>query len=40
MRLFPLIASFCLSASQGLSDPTFWVHEWPNTDFETTSVTS
>lgn len=38
MRLFPLIASLCLSASQALSDPTFWVHEWPKTDFETTSV--
>lgn len=40
MRIFPLIASLCISASQALSSPEFWVHEWPNTDFDTTNVAS
>lgn len=40
MRLFPLIVSFCIAASQAAASPEFWVHEWPNTDFEKTSVES
>ncbi len=40
MRLFPLIATLCLTASQALASPEFWVHEWPNTDFEKTTVES
>lgn len=40
MRLIPLIATICVSASTVLADPDFWVHEWPNTDFETTNVES
>lgn len=40
MRLFPLIAALSLGANQALASPEFWVYEWPNTDFETTSVES
>mgnify|MGYP005992479223 FL=1 len=40
MRLLHLIAAFCLASSQALASPEFWVHEWPNTDFETTSLQS
>lgn len=40
MRLLPIIAALGLSASQAFASPEFWVHEWPNTDFETTSVES
>ena len=40
MRLFPLVAALCVSASQSLANPEFWAFEWPNTDFETTSVES
>ena len=40
MRLIPFFAAFCLSASQALASPDFWVHEWPNTDFENTTVES
>ena len=40
MRLFPLIAALCTAATTALSGPEFWVHEWPRTDFEKTSVES
>jgi len=38
MRLIPTIAAFCTIANTSLASPEFWVHEWPNTDFENTSV--
>jgi len=38
MRLIPLIAALCTAASTAAASPDFWVHEWPNTDFENTSV--
>jgi hypothetical protein len=38
MRLIPTIAAFCTIANTSLASPKFWVHEWPNTDFENTSV--
>lgn len=40
MRLFPTVFSIVLSAGVASADPEFWVHEWPNTDFDTTSVES
>ncbi len=43
-RLTAPIAALCAAltcaAGPGRADPNFWVHEWPNTDFETTSVES
>ncbi|MEO9898754.1 MAG: DUF3179 domain-containing protein [Paracoccaceae bacterium] len=33
-----VIAAIFLTASVGLADPTFWRHEWPDTDFSKTSV--
>jgi len=42
MRLFaPMVASLLtavLVATPLLADPKFWKHEWPDTDFETTSI--
>ena len=38
MRMIPLVAAFCVSATTTLANPDFWVHEWPKTDFETTIV--
>jgi len=38
MRLIPMIAALCTAASTAIADPDFWQYEWPNTDFETTSV--
>jgi len=38
MRLIPTIAAFCVSASTALASPEFWSFEWPNTDFENTSI--
>lgn len=38
MRLFPVIASLCTAASMATAEPEFWKFEWPNTDFEKTSV--
>ncbi len=38
MRLIPTIAAFCTSASMALASPEFWAFEWPNTDFENTSI--
>ena len=40
MRLFPLIAALCTAATTAVASPEFWVHEWPNTDFDKTSVES
>ncbi|SMX32096.1 DUF3179 domain-containing protein [Octadecabacter ascidiaceicola] len=33
-----LAAILTLIANTAVADPNFWKHEWPNTDFETTSV--
>ena len=38
MRLIPTIAAFCTAASMSVASPEFWTFEWPNTDFENTSV--
>lgn len=38
MRLIPTIAAFCTAASMSVASPEFWSHEWPNTDFDTTTV--
>jgi hypothetical protein len=38
MRLIPTIAAFCTAASMSVASPEFWAFEWPNTDFENTSV--
>lgn len=40
LRLIPTIAAGLLAASQAVANPDFWVHEWPNTDFEKTNVPS
>ena len=40
MRLIPTAAVFCTAASMAMAGPEFWVFEWPNTDFETTTVES
>ena len=38
MRLIPTIAALCTAASMSVASPEFWSFEWPNTDFETTTV--
>ncbi|MEL6837649.1 MAG: DUF3179 domain-containing protein [Pseudomonadota bacterium] len=38
MRLTPILAAFCLSAGIAGASPEFWSHEWPDTNFEETSV--
>ncbi|MEO1640834.1 MAG: DUF3179 domain-containing protein [Pseudomonadota bacterium] len=38
MRLIPTIAAFCTAASMSWASPEFWAFEWPDTDFENTSV--
>ena len=38
MRLIPTIAAFCTAASMAVASPEFWAFEWPNTNFENTSV--
>ncbi len=38
MRLIPTIAAFCTATSMAVASPEFWSFEWPNTDFENTSV--
>ena len=38
MRLIPTLAALCTAASMASASPEFWSFEWPNTDFETTSV--
>lgn len=40
MRIIPIIAAFCTAASTAVANPDFWVNEWPNTDFDNTSVTN
>jgi hypothetical protein len=35
-----LIAGACLAMSTAQADPSFWRYEWPNTNFEKTSVDS
>lgn len=40
MRILPLIATICLSAGLAAAAPPFWKNEWPNTDFNRTSVTN
>lgn len=40
MRLIPTVAAFCTAASMAVASPEFWSFEWPNTDFEKTSVES
>jgi len=40
MRLIPTIAAFCTATSMAVASPEFWSFEWPNTDFENTSVTN
>ena len=40
MRIPMIIAALCTAASTAVADPSFWVHEWPNTDFENTSVSN
>lgn len=38
MRLFSLAAAALFSASIAAADPSFWRFEWPNTEFENTTV--
>lgn len=38
MRLFLSFAFAVAAAVPAMADPNFWKHEWPNTDFERTSV--
>ncbi len=38
MRLIPTVAAFCTAASMSVASPEFWTFEWPNTNFENTSV--
>jgi hypothetical protein len=38
MRLLSIAAAFVLSAGMASASPEFWKHEWPNTDFDTTSI--
>ncbi|HEV8034258.1 DUF3179 domain-containing protein, partial [Yoonia sp.] len=40
MRIFPTFLAFCTAATMSSAGPEFWTFEWPNTDFETTSVES
>ena len=38
MRMISAIVSIALFAAPVSANPDFWVNEWPNTDFETTTV--
>ena len=41
MRIKPLLAAAAVSLTLALpvsANPEFWAYEWPNTDFEQTSV--
>ncbi|MBE0414734.1 DUF3179 domain-containing protein [Yoonia sp.] len=38
MRIIPLVAAVCTAATTVAASPDFWVHEWPNTDFEKTTI--
>jgi len=40
LSLEHIIAAFCTAASTAVANPDFWVNEWPNTDFDNTSVTN
>jgi len=40
MRLIPTIAAFCTAGSMSVANPDFWQFEWPDTNFEITSVES
>ncbi len=40
MRLIPTLAALCVMATPAVASPDFWKFEWPNTDFEATSVES
>ena len=40
MHLFRLIAVFIFAAHSAVASPEFWANEWPNTDFNNTSVNS
>lgn len=40
MRLIPTVAAFCTAASMSVANPEFWQFEWPNTNFEETSIES
>lgn len=40
MRLIPTVAAFCTAASMSVANPEFWKFEWPNTNFEETSIES
>ena len=40
MRLIPTISAFCMAASTAVASPEFWSFEWPNTNFEITTVDS
>ena len=39
MRLLPTIAAFWTAASMAVASPEFWSYEWPDTNFEKTSIT-
>ena len=38
MRLIPMIAALCTAATMSVASPEFWAFEWPNTNFDETSV--
>ncbi|MEM7670902.1 MAG: DUF3179 domain-containing (seleno)protein, partial [Pseudomonadota bacterium] len=38
LKRFALAAALALGVSAAHADPNFWKFEWPNTDFETTSI--
>ncbi|MGJ8622162.1 MAG: DUF3179 domain-containing protein [Yoonia sp.] len=40
MRIFPTFAAFCTAASMAVASPEFWAFEWPDTNFEKTTVES
>jgi len=40
MKLIPTLFALLVAASTAQANPDFWVHEWPKTDFTTTSVES
>ena len=40
VKLWLISTVFALVSTVGWADPTFWKHEWPNTDFSVTNVPS
>ncbi len=38
MRLIPMIAALCTAASMSVASPEFWSFEWPDTNFENSTV--